>query len=341
MEFMDKFLRHLTRRQFVRHLAAGSIGLPILMNGLARNLMAQEATSRRPIIWLKGQTSGVDSAGIWNLPDFPDFLDQFFKVVPQSKMDKDISPLDESDVESSHILILEGLFTNDPNDALNALIKDLIVVSRVVILLGNDASYGKQSPDGFMDPEGDLLHHVETPFLKLPGTPAHARHLLGVLNHMVLYGLPELDIFRRPALFFSTLICERCEYRSNFEAGQFVRFFGEKEGCLYLLGCKGPVTRNSCPIEKWNGTTNWCVRAGSPCSGCSEPDYPAHHGLGMYGRLSGGEAAVNSFFVRHLETIAKGTAALAAAGIATHVISKKTSSPLKGQQLPILEEGDE
>lgn len=337
---MDNSFRHLTRRQFVSRLAAGTIGLPMLMTGLARNLIAQETESRHPIIWLKGQSSGADSAGLWNLPDFPAFLDRFFKVVPQSQMDRDFTSLDETDAESSHILILEGLFSNDPNDTLNALIKDLIVVSRTVILLGNDASYGKQVPDGFMDPERNLLYHVETPYLKLPGAPTHARHLLGVLNHLVLYGLPELDIFRRPVLFYSTSICERCEYRSDFEAGRFVRFFGEKEGCLYLLGCKGPVTRNSCPVEHWNGTTNWCIGAGSPCTGCSEPEYPYHHGLGMYGQLSGETAAVNSFFVRHLDDIAKGTAALAAAGIATHVISKKASSPLKGQRLPILEEED-
>lgn len=338
---MDTFFRHLSRRQFVKQLAAGAISVPILMNGLSRNLMAQEPDDRRPIIWLKGQTSGTDSAGFWNLPEFPDFLDRFFKIINQSDVEKEFSVPDESDIELSHILILEGQFSNNFNDPLNALIKDLIVVSRMVILHGNDAAYSHNSIDGFMDLEGDLLHHVETPFLKLPGAPVHPRHLLGVLNHLVLYGLPELDIYRRPTMFHSNLVCERCEYRSDFEAGRFVRHFGEKEGCLYLMGCKGPITRNNCPVEKWNGTPNWCVGAGSPCTGCSEPEYPVHRGLGMFGQLSSKDASINSFFVRHLETIAKGTAALAVAGIATHTISKKASSPLKGQRLPTLEEGEE
>jgi len=338
---MGTFFQQLTRRDFIRYLSAGSISAPVLMKGLAENLMAQETITRQPIVWIHGQTSAVHSAGIWNLPEFPGFLDRFFKVVPQSKIDGDFFPQDDSDTVASHILILEGLFTDDPNDALNNLIKDLIVVSRVVILLGNEAAYGNLAPDGFIDPVGDLLHLVETPFFKLPGAPAHARHLLGMLNHLVLYGLPELDAYRRPAVFYSTLICDRCEYRSDFEAGRFVRYFGEREGCLYLMGCKGPVTRNSCPVEKWNGTSNWCVGSGSPCTGCSEPDYPDHHGLGMFGQISGSDASINSFFVRHLETIAKGTAALAAAGIATHAISKRTSSPLKGKRLSILEDEDE
>lgn len=321
-------------------MAAGSIALPALLQGLSHHLAAETADTRRPIFWLKGQSANIDSAGFWNLPDFPDFLSRFFRVVPQSSMNWEYSPLEEFEAASSHILILEGFFSDDPDDALNALIKDLIVVSRVVILLGNAASYGKRAPDGFMDTEKDLLHLVETPFIKLPGNPVHARHLLGVLNHLVLYGLPELDIYRRPTLFYSDIICERCEYRVDFEAGNFVRYFGEKRGCLYLLGCKGPVTRNSCPLEKWNGTSSWCVAAGSPCSGCSEPDYPVHRGLGIYGELSKRDASVSSFFVRHLETIAKGTAVLAGAGIVTHAISRKTVSPLKGQRLPVMEEDE-
>ncbi len=338
---MDTSFNHLTRRNFVKCLAAGSISVPILMKGLMQNLMAAELDTRPPIIWLKGQTSGIHSAGIWNFPEFPGFLDRFFRIMPPSDINRDFLQSDDSEVASSHILILEGLFTDDPDDILNALIKDFVVVSRVVILLGNDAAYGKHVPEGFMDTERNLLHHVETPYLKLPGAPAHPRHLLGVLNHLVLYGLPELDIFRRPALFFSDNICERCEYRSDFETGHFVRYHGEKEGCLYLLGCKGPVTKNTCPIEKWNGTSSWCVAVGSPCTGCSEPAYPVHGGLGMYGQLSSRDASINSFFVRHLETIAKGTAVLTAAGIATHAISKRASSPIKGQRMPTLEDEDE
>lgn len=338
---MNTLFPQLTRRQFVRQMAAGGITLTALMSGLSRNLMAQQPDNHRPIIWLKGESAGTDRSGFWNIPGFPDFLDQFFKPITQTELRSEFSLADYSDTEPSHILILEGYFSDNSDDPLNALLKDLIVVSRVAILLGNISSYSNHAPDGYLDLEKNLLYHVETPFLKLPGEPVHARHLLGVLNHLVLYGLPELDIYRRPTMFYSTLICERCEYRSDFEAGRFVHHFGEKEGCLYLLGCKGPVTRNSCPIDRWNGTSEWCVSAGSPCTGCSEPEYPLHGGLGMFGQLSDKEASVNSFFVRNLDTIAKGTAVLAAAGIATHAISKRASSPIKGQRLPILEEDEE
>jgi len=335
---MDIIVPRLTRRQFVKQMAIGGITLSTLISSLSSKLMAQDLESRRPIIWLKGQTAGTDSSGFWNIPEFPKFLEQFFQFIPQSELGAEFNFSEDGDVESSHILILEGFFSRDPDEPLNALLKDLIVVSRMAILLGNDAAYSSRAPDGYMDLERDLLQLVETPFLKLPGAPVHARHLLGVLNHLLLYGLPELDIYRRPSMFHSTLICERCQYRGDFESGRFVRYFGEQEGCLYLMGCKGPVTRNSCPVDGWNGTSAWCVAAGSPCTGCSEPEYPLHNGLGMYGQLSGRDASVNSFFVRNLETIAKGTAGLAAAGIATHAIARRASSPIKGQRLPVLED---
>ena len=50
--------------------------------------------------------------------------------------------------------------------------------------------------------------------------------------------------------------------------------FGTKEGCLfYYLGCKGPMTRSSCNRTLWNGVSSK-TRAGLPCFGCTEYDFP-------------------------------------------------------------------
>jgi Ni,Fe-hydrogenase I small subunit len=75
------------------------------------------------------------------------------------------------------------------------------------------------------------------------------------------------------------------------------------------------------------------VGSGSPCSGCSEPDFPENHGLGIYGQLSRVDASINSGFIRHADTIAKGTVGVTAAGIALHAISKRTSVPLRKHQI--------
>jgi hydrogenase small subunit len=34
------------------------------------------------------------------------------------------------------------------------------------------------------------------------------------------------------------------------------------------------VAHADCPHRGFNNHTNWCVRAGSPCHGCTEPEFP-------------------------------------------------------------------
>ncbi len=332
----------LTRRSFVKKMICGSLTVPFLMELLAKELTAEEKDSRQSIIWLQGHGSGIHKSGIWNFPGFHSYLAKHFRVISSQSPDIHSLAIELTEEEKPHILILDGYFSNDLDDPVNNLLKDLIVVSRAVILLGNEASYSKTKPDGFLNLESELLHLVETPFFKLPGNPVPIRHLIGSLNYMILYDLPELDELRRPVMFYSQTICERCQYRGDFEKGNFVRYFGQKEGCLYWLGCKGPVTRNSCALEKWNGTTSWCVSAGSPCSGCSEPGYPDHKGLGLYGQLVSDDAPINSMFVRNASTIAQGAFAVTLAGVAIHAISRKASAPLKDESVFGFEEdGDE
>ncbi len=310
----------------------------MLLESLTQNLAAQEKHKRQSIIWLQGHSSGIQQSGIWSLPGFHSFIAKYFKVIPVDITGLQTFANEFSSQDTPHLLILDGYFSQDNDDSINNLLKDLIVVSRAVILLGNEASYGSNRPDGFMDLETELLHLVETPYFKLPGNPVPARNLLGALDHLILHGIPDLDEYKRPTMFYSTVICDRCDYRGDFESGYFVDHFGQREGCLYLLGCKGPVTKNSCAVEKWNETSNWCVGVGSPCTGCSEPGYPFHQGLGLYGQLSSNTAAVNSFFVRNSVTIAQGALAVSVAGVALHTISRKQQPVLENRTLKTLED---
>jgi len=51
---------------------------------------------------------------------------------------------------------------------------------------------------------------------------------------------------------------------------------GTRTGCLfYDLGCRGPLTNSPCNRILWN-RQNSKPRAGVPCVGCTEPDFPAH-----------------------------------------------------------------
>jgi Ni,Fe-hydrogenase I small subunit len=333
-------IKKLTRRSFVKKMLYGSISMPFLIEMLSRELTAEEGQPQQSIIWLQGHGSEVHRSGIWSYPGFHSYLAGHFNVISTESPDLHSIAIEISGEDRPHILILDGYFSSDLDDPINSLLKDLIVVSRAVILLGNEAAYSAAKPDGFLNLETELLHLVETPYFKLPGNPVPIRHLVGALNHMILYDLPELDELRRPLMFYSQTICDQCQFRGDFEKGNFVRYFGQKKGCLYWLGCKGPVTRNSCAVEKWNGTTTWCIDAGSPCSGCSEPGYPDHGGLGIYGQLVSDNAPINSMFVRNASTIAQGAFAVTLAGVAVHAISRKTSAPLKDESVFYLEESD-
>jgi hydrogenase small subunit len=99
-----------------------------------------------------------------------------------------------------------------------------------------------------------------------------------------LFGIPELDENLRPKVFYTKVIHENCERRSYFEQGVFASDYSE-EGCMYQLGCKGPVSHCDVSLRGWNNGVNWCVRSGSPCIGCTEPDYPDFSGGGLYGVL--------------------------------------------------------
>ena len=118
---------------------------------------------------------------------------------------------------------------------------------------------------------------IATPVINIPGCPPHPDWLVGTLVAVALYGLEAvaatLDELSRPTMFYGKCIHETCPRRADFDAARFARKFGDP-GCLYELGCKGPVTFADCPTRMWNSGTNWCIGAGSPCHGCVEPDFP-------------------------------------------------------------------
>ncbi len=150
-----------------------------------------------------------------------------------------------------------------------------------VVSMGTCAAFGG-IPSGEPNPTGavsvaELLarESIDTPVVNVPGCPPHPDWLIGTLAAVMRYGLAaaQVDDIGRPTMFYGQLVHETCPRRADFDAGKFAKNFGES-GCLYELGCKGPVTYADCPKRMWNTGTNWCIGAGSPCHGCVEPDFP-------------------------------------------------------------------
>lgn len=110
------------------------------------------------------------------------------------------------------------------------------------------------------------------PVVNISGCPFHPDWLTLTLVAIVLGEIPELDAYNRPKAFFGPLIHDNCPRRGYYDRGVFAEKFGEA-GCVWHLGCKGPVTYADCPDRLWNGV-NMCTQAGAPCIGCVSPDFP-------------------------------------------------------------------
>ena len=105
--------------------------------------------------------------------------------------------------------------------------------------------------------------------INIPGCPVHPDWLVGTIAYLLQNGrAPELDSLRRPKMYFATTVHEQCPYRDD------------DDRCLEDKGCRGKKAKGDCPRRQWNAAVskgygvNWCVIAGSPCQGCTEPGFP-------------------------------------------------------------------
>jgi hydrogenase small subunit len=161
-------------------------------------------------------------------------------------------------------------------------VAELAADALAVIAMGTCASFGgipasPPNPTGCVSVQQALAAKgIKKPLINIPGCPPHPDWFVGTVASIILSGLPkaeDLDDFLRPKLFYGKLIHENCPRRAYFDEGKFAKKFGD-EGCLYELGCKGPITHADCPLRHWNSGTNWVIGAGAPCNGCTQPEFP-------------------------------------------------------------------
>lgn len=146
--------------------------------------------------------------------------------------------------------------------------------AKYVIAVGTCASYGGISA---AKPNPSLCKSVKEVLnrevIRTPGCPCHPDWIIGTLAHLVSHGMPPLDEESRPLLFYGVTIHDNCTRRGFFDKNIFAEKLGE-DGCMFKLGCRGPVTRTDCPRRKWNGYVNWPIGDNTPCIGCAQPYFP-------------------------------------------------------------------
>ena len=84
----------------------------------------------------------------------------------------------------------------------------------------------------------------------------------------------QLDDLQRPKTFFTSFTQTGCTRNMHFAYKVSTTAFGQRKGCLfYDLGCRGPMTHSPCNRILWNRVSSK-TRAGMPCLGCTEPEFP-------------------------------------------------------------------
>jgi hydrogenase small subunit len=289
----------ISRRDFLKFCTTMAAFLGIEASGVGEIIKAFETKPRPAVIWLNLQectccTESFVRAGHPIIANI--LLDQISLdysetlMVPSGFQADEVLKSTMSKYKGEYLLLIEGSIptgneaycTIGGKSALS-LIREAAKDAKAVVAWGNCAYAGcvqaaSPNPTG-AKPVHSVISGV--PVINVPGCPPIADVMAGVIVYLLTFGrIPELDNMGRPKSAYSRRVHDTCYRRPNFDAGLFVKEFddeGARQGyCLYKMGCRGPVTYNSCGIIRWNEGVSYPIQAGHGCIGCSEAGFWDH-----------------------------------------------------------------
>lgn len=297
----------LSRRDFLKYCAATAalLGLSELAIPRIAAAIGDAASGKTPVIWLMAQGCNGCANSLLN-SDEPTpgqlILDalslRFFPLAIASSGDLAVSAIEEtlSSAGGQYVLLVEGSiplgadgvyatmgFEQGRPTTLQEWVRKLAASAKATIAVGTCAAYGG-IPVLFEPADGKTVEAILGDLVPaVPGCPPHPDWIVGTLVKVLLFGkdglVAQLDSERRPREFFSELVHDNCPRRAAFDAGIFVSNFNDNvktdNACLLTKGCRGPLTHADCPSRRWNQRMNWCIGAGAPCIGCTEPAFYA------------------------------------------------------------------
>ena len=183
-------------------------------------------------------------------------------------------------VEGSVPLGADGNYCVIAGETSLEILKKSAAGAKAIIAWGSCASNGCVQAAAPNPTEATPIHKIikDKPIIRVPGCPPIGEVMAGVIMHVVSFGqLPELDRLGRPKAFYGKRVHDTCYRRAYYDAGLFAETFDDanaKQGyCLYKVGCRGPMTYNSCGTIKWNNGVSFPIQSGHGCIGCSEENF--------------------------------------------------------------------
>lgn len=180
-----------------------------------------------------------------------------------------------------------GMFDTRNGRPKKELVQALALQARVVVAVGTCASFGGIGADHVIEATGlqfkkadkggllgaDFVAGSGQPVINLAGCPCHHDVIAGTLGAIANGVALELDEYHRPLEWYSTMIHQGCTRNEYHEYRVEESDFGEM-GCLFFhMGCAGPLVPGPCNKLLWNQQSSK-TRAGVPCFGCTDPEFP-------------------------------------------------------------------
>jgi hydrogenase small subunit len=329
--------RDVSRRRFLRFCSAMTATLALPMSYTGRIVQALETVTRPSIVWLEFQDCAGNSEAALRAahPTFADIVLDLLSwnyhetvMVPSGHAaEKSLEDTVKNEkgkyiavVEGSIPLAEGGVYCTIGGRTAQDIATEVCKNAYATIALGTCATFG-----GLPAARGGVTGAVSVQqavpglrIINLSGCPANGQNLAAALVHYLTFKeLPAADGLGRPLFAHGDRIHDLCPRRAHFDAGQFVREWGD-EGhrlgwCLYKMGCKGPAANYNCPNVQFNGGTNWPIGVGHGCVGCAAPDFwdrmsPFYSALPNV-NLLGAETTAEGFGTAIVATVAGLTAA--------------------------------
>jgi len=242
------------------------------------------------IIWLSALTCNGNAHSFLNYPYLEQFLKDFefiyHPIIHSTNTLKDVL----KETLECDILIIEGAISPEfkkVDTPIINLINKYAHKAKKIITVGTCATFGGIfTQSGYLyttglhynkEKETFLFKALKNKTLSISGCPIQPEILAQTLYSVKNSYEIKVDDFLRPKEFFSYTVHNGCTRNEYFEYKIDNHIFGKKEGCMfYDHGCKAPYTNGSCNKILWN-EVNSKTRAGSPCMGCTTPDFPQYN----------------------------------------------------------------
>lgn len=304
----------LNRREFLKIMGGTTAALAfpgVMIQGCKKAL--EKAAERTNVIWLEGLSCSGCSVSLLNKlnPDIVSVITEHISLNYQGVImggtGESATKVLEQAVKKQRkdfVLIVEGaiptkndLYCTIGEDeathkavGVRKWVEELGKNALAIVSVGSCSAFGGipaaknkvtgENPTGAVS-VGEIFKGKTV--LNIPGCPPHPDWMVGTLLHVLLKGLPQLDEYGRPTMYYGKTVHEQCERLNYYKRGVFAKQWGD-EGCLYNLGCLGMDSGCDIPARKWN-SVNSCTDCGSGCIGCTEKAFPEYGNRGIYQNL--------------------------------------------------------